>query len=158
MLPPLPGRMVGSIVPTDWFLRPGAAGVSAVFPLVDSNLISGPLGPSWGCHHCLAARVTTPLVLRLSGGPCPCLSWRAQPNVFWPDYSLRLGLRCGRRPLTQTPSRLGPYQGTVSQPRPPLTDHILCQPTQHQSLTPLLSLIICLLGLPDDRRRTPQAP
>ena len=94
--------MVGSIFPTDWFQRRdtprrrGSLASRPRSPLVDSNLISGPLGPSWGCHHCLAPHVPTPLVLRLSGGPCPRLSWRAQPKVFWPDYCLQLGHRCGQ--------------------------------------------------------------
>ena len=83
MLPPLPRGMGGSIRSYGLVSTvgrappPGVAGASVAFPLVVSNLISGPLGPSGGRHHCLAPRVLTPLVLRLYGGPCPLLPWRA---------------------------------------------------------------------------------
>ena len=150
MLPPRSGGMVWSIVPTDWILRqdtPRRRGSPPPPPcflfFVDSNLISGPLGPSWRLPP-------------LPGAPRSATSgsqtfWRPVPSSF-------LVGRCGRKPRAPTPYCLGPYQGTVSHPGPAPTDRILCEPTQRPSLTPLLSPIFCLLGLPDGRRRTPRAP
>ena len=159
MLPPLPGGMVGSIVSTDWFLpwdapRRGASRprLGRVPPLL---ILTLSLARSARPGAATTAWRPTSQHLWFSdslAARAPCLSWRAQPNVFWLDYCLRLGHRCGRRPRSPTPSRLSPYQGTVSHPGPPLTDRILCQPTQRPSLTPLLSLIFCLLGFPDNRR------